>query len=142
MRRSRAQHQFHSFPYPDDVRRWESKDPTEAFIYRVKRWSNSVPEPEMIRLQDLEDGAIHLAPNHIFRPWRAAVVGRESGMRELGGASSIGLWTEVSMDEVKTLSTGTQEGSTSTSSNGSVLVGRRASRPFNESDADTASQKP
>ncbi|KZL67409.1 hypothetical protein CI238_01002 [Colletotrichum incanum] len=143
MRRSRAQHQFHSSPYPDDTRRRESNDLAEAFINCVKRQSNSVPDPDMNSLADLEENdATHLAPKHIFRPWREAVVGGERGIRELGSASSTGHWTEVPMDKVKTLPTGNQGDLISTFSKGSVLVGRRASRPFDEGDAGTASQNP
>ncbi|KAK2003359.1 hypothetical protein LX36DRAFT_115328 [Colletotrichum falcatum] len=140
MKRSRAQHESYSFPDTDDARGGASQAVTRTFVDSAKRLSNPVSETEMNRLQDLEEDKTALEPKHIFRPWREAVIGRKGGSRELDNGSSTGRWTEHATSEAP--STSNQEDSTYTFSKDPVRVGRRASRPFCNNNADATSQNP
>ncbi|KAJ0166404.1 hypothetical protein CTA2_7465 [Colletotrichum tanaceti] len=132
MRRSRAQHQFHSFPDPCDTSHRGSEISSEAFANSAKHRYKFVPgQDRNVRTNWGGSDKNVLAPKHIFRHWRESV-NKKSG----ADCSPTGLWTDPSMDEEKPPLACNQERITSASGYGPVQFGRRSSRPFNNSDAD------
>ncbi|TQN68801.1 hypothetical protein CSHISOI_06674 [Colletotrichum shisoi] len=142
MRRSRAQHQSHSFPDPCDTTHGGSENPNEVLTNSVERRYKFVPgQDRNVRSNWGGSNEDVLAPKHIFRHWREADAGREGVAEKLGAdSSSTGLCTDPSMDAEKSSVAGNQESIISVSGNGAAQFGRRASRPFNNNDADANSR--